>query len=76
MAYVLPITNQLKGSMMEVPLPAGFGVTGGVLLDNMRAIDWTERKLEQRGKAPPMVMHEVKARLEAILQLSVGEGDP
>jgi mRNA interferase MazF len=70
LAYILPITNQLKGSGMEVGLPAGLGVTGGVLCDNMRALDWLARRAEYIGKAPKVVIDEVKARLEAILQLN------
>jgi mRNA interferase MazF len=74
-AYVLPITNQLKGSGMEVGLPAGLGVTGGVLCDNMRALDWIARNSQLAGKAPELVINEVKARLDAILQLSAGESE-
>ena len=70
LAYILPITNQLKGSGMEVGLPAGLGVTGGVLCDNMRAQDWLARRAEYVGKAPKVVIDEVKARFEAILQLN------
>jgi mRNA-degrading endonuclease toxin of MazEF toxin-antitoxin module len=60
---------------MEVGLPAGLGVTGGVLCDNMRALDWIARNAQLAGKAPELVINEVKARLDAILQLSAGESE-
>lgn len=50
---VCPITNQKKGYPFEVALPkegisldGGFPITGVVLTDQVRSLDWTARNLK------------------------------
>lgn len=51
---VCPITNQKKGYPFEVDLPnegiflddTGFPITGVVLTDQVKSLDWTARKLK------------------------------
>jgi mRNA interferase MazF len=43
------------------------GLTGAVLSDQLRSLDWVERKAEFHSKAPQDLMVEVLARIEAIL---------
>lgn len=64
-----PITNQLKGSPWEVPLPSGVGVTGAVLSNQFRTLDWVARNAEYRSDATDDIMAEVLGRIEAILSL-------
>ena len=45
LAIVCAITNQKKGYPFEVDVPAGLKVTGVVLSDQMRTIDWRERNV-------------------------------
>lgn len=69
LAVVCPITNQLKGSPWEVNLPPGVGVTGAVLANQFRSLDWLARKAEYRSDATTELMCEVLGRIEAILAI-------
>jgi mRNA interferase MazF len=55
LAVVCPITNQAKGYPFEVPIPAGQSITGVVLVDQIRAIDWKSRNIQPKGKCPQTV---------------------
>ncbi len=65
--YACPITNQVKGGSFEVPLPRGVKVTGVILADHMRSLDWIARRAEFHSEVPKDVLSEVLARIEAIL---------
>jgi mRNA interferase MazF len=67
--FVCPITNQVKGSPFEVAVPAAAPVTGAILANQMRAVDWLARNAEYHSLAPPQIVDEVLARIEAILGL-------
>jgi mRNA interferase MazF len=67
LAFVCPVTNKGKGSSFEVPLPAGIGVTGFVLSDHLRSLDWLSRNATFAGKMPPDGLWEVLGRIEAIM---------
>ena len=62
-----PITNQAKGYPFEVPLPAGAGVTGVVLVDQMRSLAWPERQAELIGAAPADVLDDVREKLAVLV---------
>jgi len=64
-----PITNQVKGSPFEVVLPRGVGVSGVVLSDHIRSVDWLARNAEFQSKATEDLMCEVLGRIEAILAI-------
>lgn len=68
-----PVTNQVKGSAFEVPVPAGLPITGAILSHQVRTVDWLARHADFRGRAPDQVLLEVLARIEAILSLSLTE---
>ena|ERR1043165_2294354 len=40
LAVVCPLTNREKGYAFEVPLPDGLKVTGVVLADQVKSLDW------------------------------------
>jgi mRNA interferase MazF len=67
LAFCCPITSQGKGSSFEVPLPRGAGVSGFVLTDNLRSLDWIARNAEFKSKVNQEVMWEVLGRIEAIM---------
>lgn len=62
-----PVTNQVKGYPFEVAFPAGFTVTGVVLADHVRSLDWQARRVVFRTKAPPEVVGELVAKLSTLL---------
>ncbi|MEX0782638.1 MAG: type II toxin-antitoxin system PemK/MazF family toxin [Dehalococcoidia bacterium] len=46
-----PITNQRKGYAFELALPENLPVTGVVLTDQVKSLDWRARKVEYAGLA-------------------------
>src|SRR5215813_14686908 len=46
LALLCPITNQIKGYPFEVLIPQGLKVTGAVLSDQVKSLDWKARKAE------------------------------
>ncbi|MGH9777349.1 MAG: type II toxin-antitoxin system PemK/MazF family toxin, partial [Candidatus Acidiferrales bacterium] len=65
--FACPITNQVKGSPFEVSVPHGIRLTGVVLTDHLRSLDWIARRAEFHGKAAPQLLDDVLGRIEAIL---------
>src|SRR5436305_7255962 len=59
LALVCPITNQAKGYPFEVPIPDALGVTGVVLADHVRSIDWNARRIAFESVAPESLVREV-----------------
>lgn len=62
-----PITNQVKGGSFEVAVPKDSKLSGVVLSDHMRSLDWLARRAEFHGKAGDDVVDEVAARVIAIV---------
>jgi mRNA interferase MazF len=62
-----PITSKAKGYPFEVQLPAGLGVSGVVLSDQLRSLDWRERNAEFAGKIDSGTLDEVRGKIDAIL---------
>jgi len=67
LALLCPITSQVKGYPFEVPLPEGMPVSGVVLADQVKSLDWTARKAEIVGRAPHSVVSQVLERLNMLL---------
>jgi mRNA interferase MazF len=66
-AFVCPVTAWVKGYPFEVALCRAGGVSGAVLVDQLRSLDWRARRAEPAGKAPASVMAEVVAKLRLLL---------
>ena len=67
LALVCPVTNQVKGYPFEVPLPSGCGVSGAVLADHLKSVDWSARRVTKIGRIPPATVDEVLAKLAPLL---------
>jgi len=67
LAIFCPITNQKKGYPFEVSLPKEVGVTGVILSDQVKSLDWRVRKAEFMGSLPEEVINEVLAKLGILL---------
>jgi mRNA interferase MazF len=52
LAVVVPITSHVKGYPFEVRVPTGFRVSGVILSDHLKSVDWRARKAERIGKLP------------------------
>ncbi len=67
LVFVCPVTNQIKGGAFEVQIAPGEKVTGAVLSDHLRSVDWLARNADFHAAAPKDLVLEVLARIEAIL---------
>ena len=67
LALLCPVTSKAKGYPFEVALPAGLVLTGVVLADQIRALDWRARGAQYVGDAPVEVVDEVLARLAPLV---------
>lgn len=62
LAFVCPVTSRVKGYPFEVSVRDLGEVSGVVLVDQLRSLDWRARRAEPAGKAPAAVMAEVLAK--------------
>ena len=66
-----PITSQVKGYPFEVIIPAGLPVTGAILSDHFKSLDWRVRQAAHICALPTATVAEVLAKLRAIIDLPV-----
>ncbi len=69
-AIVCPITGQEKGYPFEVILPRGLSISGVILADHVKSLDWRERRAEKAGVVPDRILEDVRDRLAPLLGLS------
>src|SRR3954470_23690902 len=67
LAILCPITNQIKGYPFEVLVPAGLKISGAVLSDQAKSVDWRARKAEFICKLPGAVVSDVISKLTPLL---------
>jgi mRNA interferase MazF len=67
LAILCPITNQVKGYPFEVLLSEEVEVTGVILSDQVKSLDWRVRKAEFKESLPEEVIGEVLAKLGTLL---------
>ena len=67
LALFCPITSRVKGYPFEVALPPENDVTGVVLSDQIRSLDWRARRARFATTAPPQVVSEVREKLAVLL---------
>ena len=70
-AVVCPITSNIRSWPWKVILPDGPGISGAVLVDQIRSIDRVGRNLRIAGQAPERVVAEVQAKLAALCGIAV-----
>lgn len=63
-----PITNKVKGYPYEVKLPDDIDVTGVVLSDQVKSLDWKARKAKLIATVPDAVLKDVLAKLNTLLR--------
>ncbi len=67
LAIVCPITSQRKGYPFEVILPNDGDVTGVILADQVKSLDWRIRNATFKETLPAEVMAEILAKLGTLL---------
>ncbi len=63
-----PVTSQSKGYPFEVPLPGGLPISGVVLADQIKRLDWRARKAEFAVSAHRATTDEVLARVLPLIE--------
>jgi mRNA interferase MazF len=67
LAVVCPITSRKKGYPFEVDLPAGLGVVGVVLADQVKSVDWQARQATFMCVLPDPVVNRVKMTVNRLI---------
>lgn len=69
LALLCPITNQIKGYPFEVVVPAGLAVTGAILSDQVKSLDWRARNASFICRLPLATITEVLQKLNTLVSL-------
>jgi mRNA interferase MazF len=66
-ALFCPIVSITKGYPFEVEVPAGMEFGGVVLADQLKRLDWRERRAQRIGRLPAAVVDEVLRKLATLV---------
>ena len=69
LAIACPISSHVKGYPFEVPLPSGGKISGVVLADHVKNLDWKARRVAFEAKARADIVTDVRERLRVLLGL-------
>ena len=67
LAVFCPVTSQVKGYPFEVMLPDGLPISGVVLADQVKNLDWKVRQVEKISALPPEVTGKILQRLATLI---------
>ena len=68
LAILCPITSQIKGYPFEVIIPDGLKISGAILSDQVKSLDWKARQAEFVCKLPTATVDEVLQKLNTLLE--------
>ena len=68
LAILCPITSQIKGYPFEVLLPDGLKISGAILSDQVKSLDWKIRQAEFICKLTSDALDEVLQKLNALIK--------
>lgn len=66
-AFVCPVSNTDRKNPFYVRIPEGLAVTGVIMCDQMRSLDYMARQSEYIGACPASLLTEVLQRIKPIL---------
>ena len=69
LSVLCPITSQVKGYPFEVPVPEGLGVTGVILADQLKSLDWRRRNASVIARLPSETIAEVLRKVGVLLEV-------
>jgi mRNA interferase MazF len=67
LAIFCPVTSQVKGYPFEVIVPDGLTVSGAILSDQVKSLDWHVRHVELICSLPDETISEVLQRLGTLI---------
>ena len=68
LAILCPITSTSKGYPFEVPLPSQSAISGVVLADQIKSLDWRSRQARFQCQTTRQVVGEVLAKVNVLLK--------
>ncbi len=68
LALLCPITSQVKGYPFEVLIPARLKVSGAVLSDQVKSLDWRARRAKLVDRLPESTVAEVLQKIGVLLK--------
>ncbi|MDK2888872.1 MAG: mRNA interferase MazF [Thermoanaerobacter sp.] len=68
LALFCPITSKIKGYPFEVELPEKLKVSGAVLADQIKSLDWRARRAEFACRAPAEVVAETLVKIRTLIE--------
>ncbi len=71
LAILCPITSQIKGYPFEVIIPDGLKISGAILSDQVKSLDWKARQAEFVGKLPSTTFNEVVQKLSTLIRQQI-----
>ena len=69
LALLCPITSQIKGYPFEVVIPKGLKVSGAVLSDQVKSLDWEARNVELLCRLSKELTEDVLKKLSTLLRI-------
>ena len=67
LAILCPVTSQIKGYPFEVAIPPGLDITGVILSDQVKSLDWRARRAEFIATLPNDTITEALQKIGALL---------
>lgn len=67
LAIVCPTTSRKRGYPFEVEIPEGLKVTGVILVNQLRTIDWSERNVEIIDQLPDFELSKVQSLIAKLI---------
>jgi len=68
LAILCPITSQVKGYPFEVIIPDDLEISGAILSDQVKSLDWKARQTEFICKLPSATFNEVVQKLSTLIR--------
>ena len=67
LALICPITSHEKGYPFEVKIPEKLKISGVILSDHVKSLDWKARNSKFIDKIPKQVMEDVIAKISSLI---------
>lgn len=69
LALLCPITSHKKGYPFEVELPPGENISGVILSDHIKSLDWKARNARFEGKVSTKIVNEVIEKISVLIEI-------
>jgi mRNA interferase MazF len=66
-AYICPISNTQRKNPFYVSIPEGEAVTGVIMTEQMRSLDFRARKATYKGACPELLLQDCLRRIKPII---------